>query len=332
MSTHPIRFARLLVVTITIGTTLLHAQSAAAPSAAGANEVVILDPFSVKSTGNESYRTESSASGLGFTLPLDRVPIPLTVLTTKFLADSGSLKVEDALRFVSGVTNIGRNSGQENFAIRGFATGNVLRDGEPFNTATDSALIDRVEVLKGPGAIIYGTSDPSGLVNIVQKQAHFKNETILTGTYAEDGTVHGLLDLNHAFARSGHWRAAGRLVLGWSHDGFTRPNEFRERTIVAPALHVEYGKNTVMDARFNWSKEDGRLNRIQTPFLNTGEGGSIFARGFVPITDDFTFVTPTLRSSPLTLSPRSTACSISTSAPAASRPTPSASSSPDRHA
>ena len=291
MSTHPTRLAWLLVVAIKFGANVLPAQSAATPPASGANDVVILDPFSVKSTGNEAYRTESSASGLGFTLPLDRVPIPLTVLTTKFLADSGSLKVEDALRFVSGVTNIGRNSGQENFAIRGFATGNVLRDGEPFNTATDTALIDRVEVLKGPGAIIYGTSDPSGLVNIVQKQAHFKNETILSGTYGEDGTVHGVLDLNHAFARSGDWRAAGRLVLGWSHDGFTRPNEFRERTIVAPAFHVEYGKNTVMDARFNWSKEDGRLNRIQTPFLNTGEGGSIFARGFVPITEDFTFVT-----------------------------------------
>lgn len=77
-----------------------------------------------------------------------------------------------------------------------------------------------------------------------------------------------------------------------SHDGFTRPNEYRDRTVVAPTVHVEYGKDTVLDARFSWSKETGRLNRIQTPFLNTGEGGSIFARGFVPITDDFTFVTP----------------------------------------
>lgn len=267
-------------------------NAAAFAQTTAAGSTVVLDPFTVKSTGSEAYRTESSASGLGFTLPLDRVPIPMTVLTTKFLADSGSLKVEDALRFVSGVTNVGRASGTENFAIRGFGTGNVLRDGEPFNTATDPALIDRVEVLKGPGAIIYGTSDPSGLVNIVQKQAHFKNETILSGTYAEDGTVRGLLDLNHAFARSGEWRVAGRLLLGWSHDGFTRPNEYRDRTLVAPAFHVEYGKNTVMDARFNWAKETGRLNRIQTPFLNTGEGGSIFARGFVPITEDFTFVTP----------------------------------------
>ncbi|MBL9185897.1 MAG: TonB-dependent receptor plug domain-containing protein [Opitutaceae bacterium] len=271
----------------------VHAQTSAPTAFPAKDAAVVLDPFNVPASAfTEGYRAQSSASGLGFSVPLDRVPIPLTVLTSQFLADSGSLRVEDAVRYVSGVTNTGRASGTENFAIRGFSTGNVLRDGEPFNTATDSALIDRVEVLKGPGAIIYGTSDPSGLVNIVQKQAHFKKETILTGTYAEDGTVHGVLDHNQPFSTTGTWRAAARLVLGWSHDGFTRPNEYRERTLASPSLHLEYGKDTVFDARANWAKETGRLNRIQTPFLNTGEGGSIFARGFVPITDDFTFVTP----------------------------------------
>jgi iron complex outermembrane receptor protein len=269
----------------------LHAQSATTPPPA-TDKAVVMDPFSVKSAGDEGYRALASASGLGFVVPLERLPLPLTVLTTRFLADSGSLKVEDALRYVSGVTNIGRASGTENFAMRGFGTGNVLRDGEPFNTATDSALIDRVEVLKGPAAIIYGTADPSGLVNIVQKQAFFKNETVLSATYAEDGTVHGLLDLNQILSSTGQWRSAGRLVVGQSHDGFTRPNEYRDRTLVAPTVHVEYGKDTVLDARVNWAKETGRLNRIQTPFLNTGEGGSIFARGFVPITSDFTYVTP----------------------------------------
>ena len=287
----PARLARRLLVVLLAASAALHAQSATTPPPA-TDKAVVMDPFSVKSAGDEGYRALASASGLGFVVPLERLPLPLTVLTTRFLADSGSLKVEDALRYVSGVTNIGRASGTENFAMRGFGTGNVLRDGEPFNTATDSALIDRVEVLKGPAAIIYGTADPSGLVNIVQKQAFFKNETVLSATYAEDGTVHGLLDLNQILSSTGQWRSAGRLVVGQSHDGFTRPNEYRDRTLVAPTVHVEYGKDTVLDARVNWAKETGRLNRIQTPFLNTGEGGSIFARGFVPITSDFTYVTP----------------------------------------
>ena len=32
---------------------------------------MVLDPFTVKSTATEGYRTESSASGLGFTVALD---------------------------------------------------------------------------------------------------------------------------------------------------------------------------------------------------------------------------------------------------------------------
>jgi outer membrane receptor for ferric coprogen and ferric-rhodotorulic acid len=89
----------------------------------------------VTSSSLEGYRTQSSASGLGFTLPIEKVPIPLMVLPPRFLADGGGVKVEDALRYVSGVSNTGRSFGTENFAIRGFSTGNVLRDGEPFNSS-----------------------------------------------------------------------------------------------------------------------------------------------------------------------------------------------------
>lgn len=286
------RSASCLLAALLALTAKLPAQTAASSTSTETDKAIVLDPFTVKSDSLEGYRTQSSASGLGFTLSIDRVPIPLIVLTPRFLEDSGIVKVEDALRYVSGVSNTGRSSGTELFAIRGFATSNVLRDGEPFNTATDRAIIDRVEVLKGPGAIIYGTADPSGLVNIIQKQAHFKTETILSATYAEYGSGSGLIDHNQVLARTGEWRAAARMILGQSREGFARANEFRDRSIVSPALHVEYGKNTVIDARINWSKEDGRLNRIQTPFLNTGEGGSVFARGFVPIFRDFTFVTP----------------------------------------
>jgi iron complex outermembrane receptor protein len=277
---------RRLCLALPLLATSLSAQNSAPDRA------VVLDPFTVKSTGTEGYRTESSASGLGFTVALDKVPLPITVLTSRFLADSGSLKVEDALRYVSGVSNTGRESGREQYAMRGFGTGNLLRDGEPFNTATDSALIDRVEVIKGPAAIIYGTSDPAGLVNIVQKSATFKKEVIVNTIYAEDGTYRGLLDYNQPLSLAGDWRAATRFILAYSHDGFTRPYEFRERTLLAPSLHLEYGKDTALDVRYNHSNETGRLNRIQTPWDNRNEGASIFARGFVPLTDDFTFVTP----------------------------------------
>ena len=267
----------------------LAAVASAQPASAPA---VVLDPFTVKSDALEGYRSQSSASGLGFTLPLEKVPIPLVVLTPQFLADSGAVKVEDALRYVSGVTNTGRTSKEESYAIRGFATSNLLRDGEPFNTATDRSILERVEVLKGPAAIIYGTADPSGLVNIVQKQAHFRTESILEVMYAEYGSHQALLDHNQAFARAGDWHGATRLVLSRSREGFPRANEFRDRTLAAGTARVEYGRDTVLEGRVNWSREDGRINRIQTPFRNTGEGGSVFARGFVPILRDFTFVTP----------------------------------------
>ena len=67
---------------------------------------------------------------------------------------------------------------------------------------------------------------------------------------------------------------AARLILGQTRESFPSPNEYRARTIVSRTAHVDCSKDTALDARFNWSTEPGRLNLIQTPSRNTGEGVS----------------------------------------------------------
>lgn len=66
---HPsIGFARFIVVAFVVGTALLHAQSVTTGTPAGTDQAVVMDPFSVRSAGNEGYRALSSASGLGVTI------------------------------------------------------------------------------------------------------------------------------------------------------------------------------------------------------------------------------------------------------------------------
>ncbi len=59
--------------------------------------------------------------------------------------------------------------------MRGFDSSNVLRDGFQLTFGGDFGSsgfqelsnIERVEVLKGPAAILYGTSQPGGIINLV---------------------------------------------------------------------------------------------------------------------------------------------------------------------
>ena len=160
-------FASALSASFVSGQTTSPSGEAAEPA------VVRLDPFTLTEDATEGYVAKTSASGLGFVVESARLPITVQTLTPSFLKDLRAVKVEDALRYVSGVANSDRTSKEESLLIRGFQTEANFRNGELFNVPTDMAIVDRVEVIKGPASIIYGVADPAGVINTVTKKPSF---------------------------------------------------------------------------------------------------------------------------------------------------------------
>ncbi len=275
-------------------TSFATAQSSPRPAEGDESAVVRLDPFTLTEDSGEGYTAKSSASALGFVVESSKLPITVQTLTPSFLKDLGVVKVEDALRYVSGVANEGRTSKSESLIIRGFSTDANLRNGEPFRVPTDMAIIDRVEVLKGPASIIYGVADPAGVINTVTKKPSFVAASSVSLLWDEYGSARAILDVNRPLANAGGWKVAGRLVAAHGREGFHRPNEFRDRTILAPSLRFEYGRNTKIDVDLHRTTEDGRVNRIQIPWDRgqTPFDPTVFGVGLVDVERSFTFVTP----------------------------------------
>ena len=109
----------------------------------------------------------------------------------------------DALRNVSGV-NVQTVFGVTDFfVIRGFdslSSGLVLTDGasEPEATFYNLYNLDRVEVLKGPGAFLYGANPLSGSVNLNRKQPVFEPMFQASGAYGPFGSLRGTVDAGWA--------------------------------------------------------------------------------------------------------------------------------------
>jgi iron complex outermembrane recepter protein len=92
----------------------------------------------------------------------------------------------------------GDNDGRENtFIIRGFEGAPVLRDGfrlETFGGIMDPEIygLERIEVLKGPDSILYGESNPGGLINLISKrplkQRHLELE-LAAGSFGSVSTL-----------------------------------------------------------------------------------------------------------------------------------------------
>lgn len=107
------------------------------------------------------------------------IPQSIQVVPQNILEDQQILRVDDALRNVSGV--VGRldpfGSGAS-LIIRGFSTdsfsnGPILRDGfrRTDNLGSqETTNIERIEVIKGPSSVLYGQTDPGGIINLVTKR------------------------------------------------------------------------------------------------------------------------------------------------------------------
>lgn len=155
-------------------------------------------------------------------------PFSVTSYTAKTLADLQTVTVADALQRDPSVRSTGQTGGiVDSFFIRGFPIGEgnlgeLAFDGvygvaPNYRVFTEYA--ERVEVLKGPGAMMYGISPNSGVggvINIVPKRPLDEDLTRFTGSYASDSQVGGHLDLSRRFGEENQFgvRFNGNLQGG----------------------------------------------------------------------------------------------------------------------
>jgi catecholate siderophore receptor len=120
--------------------------------------------------------------------PLRDTPQTVNVVTQQLIQDQRSVSMEDALRYVPGITFSAGEGGQQGDGpiIRGFvARGDLFRDGirDPGWYSRDLFNSDRVEVYKGPSAFAFGRGSTGGAINTVTK--------LPTGASFIEGTVTG---------------------------------------------------------------------------------------------------------------------------------------------
>jgi len=141
-------------------------------------------------------------------VPLRLTPASIGVVNNGLFRHQSGVVLGDALRNVSGV-NVQTVFGVTDFfIIRGFdslSSGLVLTDGasEPEATFYNLYNLERVEVLKGPGAFLYGGNPLSGSVNLSRKQPIFTNLFQVTGSYGPYNTGRSTVDAGWADLESG---------------------------------------------------------------------------------------------------------------------------------
>ena len=183
--------------------TSLHAAEPSKTSATGAtDDIVKLGEFKV-STTVDSYAETTTSAASKIPLELKDLAATLQVLNASFIGDKLAASLDDLYPYVVGMTR--ESPAAAGFTLRGYTNAatntminNLQTDGLPggasrFGSPT-TANVERVEVLKGPSSVLYGSMNPGGLINIVTKQPSAKQATSVfasVASYAGDQGKNG---------------------------------------------------------------------------------------------------------------------------------------------
>lgn len=156
-----------------ISSMLLSSAVFALPVVAHAEEAATQDEPTILVIGKaEGYRAVDSVTATKTDTPLLDVPQTISVVTREQLEDQAHHSIADVLRYVPGAT-IGQGEGnRDQITLRGQnTTADFFLDGVRDDVQYYRNLynIERVEILKGPYALIFGRGGGGGIVNRVQK-------------------------------------------------------------------------------------------------------------------------------------------------------------------
>ncbi|HEX6590548.1 MAG TPA: TonB-dependent siderophore receptor [Moraxellaceae bacterium] len=228
----------------------------------------------------ENASTEHSGSYASKTVSIGKgqqsrkeTPSSVSVVTRQRLEDQNLSSVSDALKQVTGIT-VQRFDGAGNFNnyySRGYQIDAIQLDGINFgNTGNvvefDTAMYDRIEVLRGPAGLFQGSGEPSGAINLARKRALADTQVgaaALVGSwnsYRVEGDVTGALTEDR--------RLRGRLVAAYDDRESYQDVVGSQKQMVYGTLEYDLTEATTLATGITWQKIKAVIDQGMPAYAN----------------------------------------------------------------
>ena len=292
--------------TVSVETTRPRARSQAqvAPAPQQAPPPPPAQPVAAAGQGATPYQVTNTG--------ITRLPVPLidtpqivNVIPQQIIQEQSVSTVEDALRYIPGITFSAGEGGQQGDGpiIRGFvARGDIFRDGirDPGWYVRDAFSIDRIEVYKGPSAFAFGRGSTGGAINIVTKLPTGARYIESTSTLSSGP---GFREVVEASGKKDN--VSGRVEGLWQD--VTTPNRdniWTKRWGAAPSVTYDFQQGTKATLYYIYQGEesvpDNGLTYLPQPafspvtgaLINAGYLGGGTPTTPLPVPRNFTYVVP----------------------------------------
>jgi catecholate siderophore receptor len=256
------RFAAVCYVgvsLISLGTSQLAITPAFAEELAAAEDS---DERTIIVTGaSDGYAASNSVTATKTDTPLLDVPQTVNVITREQLDDQGHHSLADVLRYVPGTT-VGQGEGnRDQITLRGQnTTADFFVDGVRDDVQYFRGLynLERVEILKGPYALIFGRGGGGGIVNRVQKSPMVDNAFVGGRASVNSfGAYDFSADINQPLSD------AVALRVNATYENLDNHRDFYdgERYAINPYIAARLGEDWNIGLSYEYVNDDRALDR-----------------------------------------------------------------------
>lgn len=207
---------------------------------------------------------------------LFKTPVTITVLTSEDIRRSGHQSIPEVLRMVPGIHVAKIDSNKWAITARGFNSLYaekllVLIDGRTVYTPLYSGVywdvqdlmledVERIEVIKGPGGILWGSNAVNGIINIITKKAENTQGTLVTGGMGTEEK--GFSSLRHGgkLGEDAYYRVYAKYFN-------------RDEGVYANGDHANDRSDTLREGfRIDWDKSEQDHITLQGDFYDGHSG------------------------------------------------------------
>lgn len=234
----------------------------------------------------EGYSASSSASATRTDTPIRYTPVSIQVISNDAMKDQGASDISEAYRNASGVEpgfTQADVSDRISAIIRGFEP-QLYYNGFPTEGVNvgDLANIERIEVVKGPASVLYGSVEPGGFVNVVPKEPFSETAFSVKQEVGTDQFNRTAIDANSAL--NADKSLQGRLNLSYTDSESFRNEVNLQEYLIAPSLKWLPGSKTEVVLNLSYANQ-------KTPW---DDGVSFTANGNPPSSNDVYLNEPSL--------------------------------------
>ncbi|WP_254890622.1 ferric-rhodotorulic acid/ferric-coprogen receptor FhuE, partial [Cronobacter sakazakii] len=260
-------------------------------AAPAASDTIVVDAAADSGTPDESqdYSVKTTTSGTKMLLVPRDIPQSVSVISQQRMQDQQLTTIEDVLENTTGVTASRIDTSRTNFFARGFYISNFAYEDMPTfldnrwnfgDTAGDTAIYDKIEIVRGAAGLMSGTGNPSAYVNMVRKHADsqtFKGN--VSATYGNWDKQRYVMDVQSPLVESGKVR--GRVVAGYQdNDSFVERNHYRKKFIYG-VVDADITESTLLSLGYDYQKsEEDSPTWGGFPSLYSDGSRTHFRRGF----------------------------------------------------